>query len=664
MLRYLIIYIFLAAFVSKGLQAQDVSRIPKLKTELASATNDSDRVDALSLLSFSYSIVNTDTALVYGERAMELSKKINYTKGIADSYNAIGWTYFRKGDYIKAEEYLKTALEKFRIIGNKAYIKVPLANLATLYSEKTEYDKSLTCLREVLKYDDELKDKKALGKDLYQVGRLYNLLRNYSTAREYFEKAYENAKSAGDEVQMSEAMMSIGNTYQFEGNQQAALKYYKDCLPYLQKLKDLYRTGLAYENMAGSYMKLKMYGEAIKNYGSAKDNYSKLNSKIDLFYACMGLSEVYTALHDSAQVRIALNEALQYASQLNDQKLKQQVMRNLADFYYNQNDYKNAYEYTDSAYAIKDSLFTLEKQNEILKLQTEFETERKEKENQLLKAQNIATAAQLQGNRILLIAALAGLLMLGVLLYLLYRNRQTKIKNIETLTVLNKQLEEQKEAIARYNALLELKALRAQMNPHFIFNCMSSIQECMLTGRINEANTYLSKLSRLLRMVLMHSDDENIALSKELEILQLYLELESIRLKGGFAYSIETDEEIIAEDLLVPALILQPFAENAIWHGLLNKETGRQLAVTINIENDLLHCIIEDNGIGREQAALLNTRRKQYVSKGMHLIEKRLEILKQQTGQPDIVLTIEDLYTNGHSAAGTRVKLNLPIITV
>jgi len=254
------------------------------------------------------------------------------------------------------------------------------------------------------------------------------------------------------------------------------------------------------------------------------------------------------------------------------------------------------------------------------------------------------------------------LLMLAILLYFLYRNRQEKIKNIKTLELLNTQLEEQKEAIAHYNILLELKALRAQMNPHFIFNCMSSIQECMLTGRLDEANTYLSKLSRLLRMVLIHSDDENIYLDKELEVLKLYLELESVRLKGGFNYSIDVDEDIPTEELMVPALLLQPFAENAIWHGLLNKEGERKLNITIEMKDETLCCVIKDNGIGRQQSALMNKKHKQHISKGMILIEKRLQILKQQTKEERTSLNITDLFTDLNKPAGTSVEIILPLI--
>jgi LytS/YehU family sensor histidine kinase len=329
--------------------------------------------------------------------------------------------------------------------------------------------------------------------------------------------------------------------------------------------------------------------------------------------------------------------------------------------YVKENDYKSAYLLLDSSYKIKDSLFTKEKQDELLKLQTEFETERKEKENQLLKAQNLSSNLKLEKNKEWLIVTIAALLAAGILLYALYRNRQTKIKNIEVLQVLNQKLEAQKEEIARINNLLEMRALRAQMNPHFIFNCMSSIQECMLTGRIDDANTYLTKFSRLLRMVLNHSDEENISLDKELQMLSLYLQLEKIRLKNNFEYTFQLSDDIVPEELEVPTLILQPFAENAIWHGLVHKKENRHLTIEGNISNDILQFFIIDNGIGREKSEVLKKAASSHESKAIKLVEKRLSIINQNPSNPLAGFTIQDLYDEVHNAAGTSVEIRLPL---
>ena len=275
--------------------------------------------------------------------------------------------------------------------------------------------------------------------------------------------------------------------------------------------------------------------------------------------------------------------------------------------------------------------------------------------------QNEIAIAPLQRNRFFLVAAIASLLLLACLLYMIYKNKEGKAKHIKALETLNTQLQQQKDEIIRMNTLLQLKALRAQMNPHFIFNCMSSVQECILLGQVDDANKYLSKLSRLLRMVLLFAEEESISLDKELEMLELYLELESVRLKQNFRFIIQVDESIFSEEVFVPTLILQPFAENAIWHGLMHKENNRLLTIKINAENDWLQCSGVDNGIGRQKAAQMMQFKKHHQSKGLKIIEDRLQIIKQRSGVPETGFRIIDLFSDSGESSGTQVLITLPI---
>lgn len=193
---------------------------------------------------------------------------------------------------------------------------------------------------------------------------------------------------------------------------------------------------------------------------------------------------------------------------------------------------------------------------------------------------------------------------------------------------------------------------------------MSSIQECMLTGRIDDANTYLTKLSRLLRMVLNHSDEESISLEKELQMLTLYLQLEKVRLKNNFDFKLEMDEDIVPEELEVPALFLQPFAENAIWHGLVNKNADRQLTIKGSIKNEALYFIILDNGIGRKKAEEMRPEAMRHPSKGISLIKKRLSIINKKMHNEQAAFTIHDLYNDDKTATGTCVEIELPLIVI
>ena len=641
--------------------AQDPAQIPVYKKELATAKHDTDFIHAYSLLCFNYSVVNTDTALYYGNKAMQLAEKINSEVWMANVKNSLAWTYFKKHDYTTAENLYTQALHTWKKLGNAANQSVVMNNLAGLYMDKTDYSKSLTCMQQVLNLDESLPNSELKATHLHTVGRLYNLLMKHADARKYFEDARLLYKKNNNEQGMANEFMSIANTYRFEKKYTEALNIYYQVIPIFKKANNHYNLGLTYENAGGAYGELKNYPLALKEYDLAIEQYNIIKSNTDMYYAVIGKGDVYDDMKDYSNALSSYTEALRLAKQMQDRSLQYEVMGRLAKVSEEKGDYKGAYQMLQQSNIIKDSLFTLDKQNELLKLQTAFETERKENENQILKAQNEAANTKLQRNTILLFASAVGLLMLGYLVFNFYKNKEAKAKHIVQLELLNKQLNEQKAAINQFNTLLQLKALRAQMNPHFIFNCMSSIQECILTGRIDDANTYLTKLSRLLRMVLNYSDDESITLDKELEMLKLYLALENVRLKGSIEYTIDMDEDLNTEDIKVPTLILQPFAENAIWHGLVNKTGERKLTIKINTTNDSLHCSIEDNGIGRTNASALKKINKDFESKGMKLIEKRLTILKQKYPQTQTGFTVQDLHNDTQESTGTRVEIILPL---
>ena len=207
-----------------------------------------------------------------------------------------------------------------------------------------------------------------------------------------------------------------------------------------------------------------------------------------------------------------------------------------------------------------------------------------------------------------------------------------------------------------------LQSLRLQMNPHFLFNALNSIQQMILANEEMVATRYLSKFSKLLRTILVHSDKEFVSLKEELEILNLYIDLESIRFKDSFKYNIECDEEIDTDEIKLPTLLIQPFVENAIWHGLMHKEGERFLQVKFSEQHDCIHCVIEDNGIGRErsrEAKLATGQGKKHTSKGIEVSIERLKAMSNGNGRVGS-LQIFDLTDKNGNAIGTRVEIIFP----
>lgn len=204
--------------------------------------------------------------------------------------------------------------------------------------------------------------------------------------------------------------------------------------------------------------------------------------------------------------------------------------------------------------------------------------------------------------------------------------------------------------------------LRLQMNPHFLFNILTTIQYLIVSNQVNKATKYLDIFSGFLRSLLDHAEDTVVTFEEELRILKLYVELESLCMDETFEWSISLADDIDSEDVLVPFMLLQPFVENAIHHGLIHKIGTKIFSIRIEQKDEeSLHCIIEDNGIGRKASAGINGRNLSQVvhqSKGIGIVEKRLGLLQQKTGK-QACFTIEDLMSND-TAAGTRVQITIP----
>ena len=198
------------------------------------------------------------------------------------------------------------------------------------------------------------------------------------------------------------------------------------------------------------------------------------------------------------------------------------------------------------------------------------------------------------------------------------------------------------------------------MNPHFIFNCLSSINRFILINKPEEAADYLTKFSRLIRMALQNSEKSFIRLEADLEALRLYLELERLRFRNSFDYSITLINTIETSAIFIPPLLFQPFAENAIWHGLMHKKGFGHLDISLGIEGKLLFCRITDNGIGRREAGLIKSKSAETnKSMGMTKTVARLSLLNQHSDEKSF-FSLEDITDESGQDCGTRVVLKIP----
>ncbi|MDX1477032.1 MAG: histidine kinase [Saprospiraceae bacterium] len=210
-------------------------------------------------------------------------------------------------------------------------------------------------------------------------------------------------------------------------------------------------------------------------------------------------------------------------------------------------------------------------------------------------------------------------------------------------------------------AEVELQALRAQMNPHFMFNSLNSIKHFILTHEPLKASEYLTNFATLIRAILHNSRERLIPMSKELEALMLYIELEQLRFDNQFEVHCRISEPLDMDSIMIPPLIMQPYVENAIWHGLLHKQGGGVLTIDIQSSHDKLYCMIEDNGIGRAAAQAMRSKSAtRHKSMGMGITQDRIQILNKMDAY-GIEVQVEDKYDDQGQPTGTRVTIEIPL---
>jgi len=245
-------------------------------------------------------------------------------------------------------------------------------------------------------------------------------------------------------------------------------------------------------------------------------------------------------------------------------------------------------------------------------------------------------------------------LVIAMAAYWLYRFRMEQVKKKQRL----------KSEYEKKLANVEMSALLAQMNPHFLFNSLNSIDSYIIRNESKKASEYLNNFARLMRLILQNSRSNYINLKDELEALELYMQMESLRFKNKFCYSIAVDENVETNSIVIPPMLIQPYVENAIWHGLMHKTNGIEGLVKINISKnaDDLLCVIEDNGIGRKKAAELKEQKQSNHkrSMGMQITKDRIEIINKLYNM-NASINIYDMEDELGNAKGTKVELIIPV---
>ncbi len=459
------------------------------------------------------------------------------------------------------------------------------------------------------------KDTLELGRALNAMGSMYSRMQRSDSAEHYYREGLKLAGNGWLPLRVA-LMNNLASTLSLSGRYEESMRLHQQVLKE-QDTTELRARAWTYSSLGESLLLMGRYREAIAAFDKGEALNQRSGSALDL--------------------AIDLGE------------LRAQCLDSLGDI-------AGALKWTKHVRDLQDTLFERSMSEQLVELEKKFETRlnrdeiaRLDEENarkaDLLRAKNV----QLYGSLALVALALGGVA-------LVWRNLRQKRMHAATLEKLNAELKGQKERIEEINRLLQLKVLRTQINPHFIYNCLHAIGNLVSKGDRSGAFSYLDGFARMLRMVLDHSVKDRVPLSQEMDFLRQYTELESLRFGGDLHVSVEADAVLLDEDVPVPALLVQPFVENAIWHGLATRSGEKHLSVRFTERDQRIICIVEDNGVGRV-ASPKRSHPDGSASMGLQLTNERLQLLTYQLQGTDRV-TFTDLERDG-VPCGTRVEVVL-----
>jgi LytS/YehU family sensor histidine kinase len=374
-----------------------------------------------------------------------------------------------------------------------------------------------------------------------------------------------------------------------------------------------------------------------------------------------GIGRIYLATGQMDSAYRYANESLIMATQTGMAESEKEAFQIISSFYEQQQQYDSALFYFKKYILLKEGALTKELNKKLgtYKYEQQLAAINNEKEVQKVKLNNEVVLKKI------LIVGISILLALALIIFrniTLKRINESSLRELAENELQIQKLEGEKTMteMEQRTIELEMQALRAQMNPHFVFNSLNSIHRFILENNRAQASHFLTKFSRLIRLILLNSQTSFISLESELEALSLYLDLESLRFDYYFSYNISVHPEIDVSELNIPPLIMQPYVENAIWHGLMQKKERGHLDIDLLEENECLLIRISDNGIGRKKAAEKASKSATlHKSSGIRITSERISRLKNSYMKGPKV-TINDLVFDDGSAAGTEVIIKIP----
>jgi LytS/YehU family sensor histidine kinase len=581
------------------------------------------------------------------QRLIKESKTNNYLEGESYAYNALGAIYRNKSFYDKAIELHKKA-DSLAILSNNVNLKVSSLNMLgvvyrrmDLVSSALDYhSQALTLANSVENKDAALKYSIAVSQN--SMGNIYLVLKQYDLALKQFNESIKIEKEANNKLGLAINHQNIGFAKEAKGLLEEALVDYQKSLTYNNAINSEVGKVICFNSIGKVFIKQKKYEEAKNIIEKALEKALIIKDQIYITSSYLNLGWLNLEINNLQQAKLNLTKALEIAQEYKFKSSKIEAYRHLSDLSIKNNNYKDALNNTKIADSIENTINNQRNLNYINDLLIKYESDAKNNTIEALASENEEVKSQLQRNQLALLVGLLVLILFFIILIVFNRHNQVK-QDKKILT-------------------LEQDMLRIQMNPHFIFNSLNSIKLYIINNEKENAVYYLNKFAKLIRKILVASNEKNISLSDELDTMELYMNIENIRFSNEIDFSINIDENVNVDNIKVPSLVLQPFLENALWHGLSTKKNDKKITLDIEkMDNRFVTISITDNGVGREASEKIKQQKTlKRKSIGIAITRERLFNFSRQ--YHDMYnMHIEDLKDENGSALGTKVVVNIPI---
>jgi tetratricopeptide (TPR) repeat protein len=606
-------------------------------------------------------------------KAIDAYKKINDQYWLANAYNELAYVYRSQGKYQPAVEYHKKAISLIEKTAHSPQeIIIMYDDLSYYFKETGNYKESFEYRKKSFELNKKNNNTFGIFIGLQSFGDLFSEAGDKESADDYYQKAIDFYRSNSIDKRQPYSRL-IGLIFLSLSNNDSALYYLNKALSdadsqnWANSLKVNFKR-FVHTDRAKVFLNSNQYEKAIECLKEPLEFYSEnRDNKVLGAATLLTMGDAQFGLRNYPVALGYAKEAFHLATELKRKKDAKDASRLLWKIYDKLNNNDSAYYYLQQFLTMKEDLERNRTFNELALFKaTQKDEERqarmelldkgnKIKEQELLiQRQNLRREAFI---RKYLIAGLLGLFVLGVII-LRSVSLKRKLEG-EKRMLAEKELQLQKVENERRITDLEMLALRSQMNPHFIFNCLNSINRFVLRNDTEAASGYLTKFSKLMRMVLENSKQTLIPLEEEVKCLELYIQMEQFRCKNSFRYYIKYHDGVNISEAMIPPLLLQPFVENAIWHGVNPKDSDGEVGIEFLQREEALYCIVKDNGIGRKKASELKSQlAANHKSMGLQITKERLAVMGINHSKESPV-EIEDLYDENGLAVGTQVTIKV-----